>query len=263
MPLGVSVVITAYNSSETISGTLSSIGGLDGREAPARTIVFDNASTDGTVDLCRRFGWVRTVRSERNLGLARANNAAASLCPPGPILFLNPDVRVLPGSLEALAEFCDSHPSTGVAGPCMLGLDGTPQSTARRFPDLMTIAARRTALGSTESGRRRVSEHMPRPDPLGAPRTADWLVGAALWVTAAGRRRFGLMSPGYFLYFEDVELCWRAWSSGMEVWLVPASRMEHVPRRQSARSAAALLLHLRSMCRFYRDHPRAISGGRP
>jgi hypothetical protein len=44
---------------------------------------------------------------------------------------------------------------------------------------------------------------------------------------------------------------------------VPASLMEHVPRRQSARSAAALLLHLRSMCRFYRDHPQAISGGRP
>jgi GT2 family glycosyltransferase len=95
----------------------------------------------------------------------------------------------------------------------------------------------------------------------GEPVRVDWAMGAALWVTSAGRKTFGLMSERYFLYFEDVELCWRVWDSGMEVWLVPGARMEHVARRQSAgRPGRALWLHLRSMLRFYADHPKAMMG---
>ncbi len=265
MPVEASVVITTFNSSGTIARCLSSLVNLDCSEAPRRIVVFDNASTDGTPEISSRFGCVRTVRSERNLGLARANNAAASLCGPGPVLFLNPDVVVLPGSLSRLGQFCSGSDRVGIAGPALTSSGGTPQSSARSFPDPAAIAARRTPFGSTRAGRAAALRHLTarRSEDGGAFRV-DWLTGAAMWITSEGRESFGLMSEKYFLYFEDVELCWRAWEKGFEVWLVPDARMEHVPRRQSAgRPGRALWLHLRSMARFYQDHPGALIGRCP
>ncbi len=263
MPTEVSLVITAYNSAETIGRTLGSVYALPSSEAPRETVVIDNASTDRTVEVVRGFPRARMLRSRRNLGLARANDLAASLCPPGSILFMNPDVEVLPGALPELGAVERLHPRAGVIGPRMVDRSGNTQSTARTFPGPLEIAARRTPLGATRAGRAYLERHMPDAD-LSAPSRADWLVGAALWVTAAGRERFGTMSRRYFLYFEDVDLCWRAWESGMEVWYCPSSTMVHVPRRQSAgRPGRALWLHLSSMVRFFADHPEALTGRCP
>ncbi|HOZ18168.1 MAG TPA: glycosyltransferase family 2 protein [Candidatus Fermentibacter daniensis] len=263
MPAEASVVITTYNSSRTIAGCLSSLLDLDPCEIPRRIVVFDNASSDGTPGLCASFRDVRTVRCERNLGLARANNIAAGLCGPGPVLFLNPDVIVRPGSISRLEAFCSESDGIGIAGPRLLSADGRIQSSARRFPDPSAIAARRTPWGRTRAGRAAIERHMPH-NPDDNPTPVDWLVGAAMFVTARGREAFGLMSERYFLYFEDVEMCWRAWENGFEVWHVPDAVMEHESRRESAgRPGRALWLHLRSMLRFYSDHPGALTGRCP
>jgi len=262
MPADVSVIITTYNSSRTLGRCLGSLLDLTGGDAPRSIVVFDNASSDGSEAIARGFRGVRTVRSDRNLGLARANLAAAGLCGPGPVLLLNPDVIARPGSVSALSDFCGSHPGVGIAGPSLLSPEGLVQHSARSFPGPAAILARRTPWGATPAGRAAISRHLPPPADRPVP--VDWIVGAAMWITRGGRERFGLMSPRYFLYFEDVDLCWRAWESGSEVWLVPGAVMEHVSRRESAgRPGRALLLHLRSMLRFYSDHHGALFGRRP
>ncbi|MDM7992864.1 MAG: glycosyltransferase family 2 protein [Candidatus Fermentibacter sp.] len=262
MPAEVSVIITTYNSSGTLGLCLRSLLDLTGDDAPRAIVVFDNASSDGSFAIARGFRGVRAVGSDRNLGLARANGIAAGLCGHGPVLLLNPDVIARPGSISTLSEFCGSHPWVGIAGPRLLSPDGLIQHSARSFPDPASILARRTPWGATPAGRAATARHLPPP--VDRPSPVDWIVGAAMWVTAAGRERFGLMSPRYFLYFEDVDLCWRAWESGSQVWLVPGALMEHVSRRESAgRPGKALLLHLASMLRFYSDHHGALSGRRP
>lgn len=262
MPAEVSVIITTYNSSGTLGRCLESLLDLSGGDAPRAIVVFDNASSDGSEAIARGYRGVRSVGSRRNLGLARANGIAAGLCGPGPVLLLNPDVIARAGSISTLSDFCGSRPGVGIAGPRLLSADGSIQHSARRFPDPASILARRTPWGATKAGRAALSRHLhPQAD---RPSPVDWIVGAAMWVTAEGRERFGLMSPRYFLYFEDVELCWRAWESGSEVWLVPGAEMEHVSRRESAgRPGRALLLHLASMLRFYSDHHGALFGRRP
>lgn len=262
MPAEVSVIITTFNSSGTLGRCLESLLGLTGGDAPRTIVVFDNASSDGSDAIARRYRGVRTVVSGRNLGLAKANGIAAGLCGPGPVLLMNPDVIARPGAISALSDFCGSHPGVGIAGPRLLSPDGLIQHSARSFPDPASILARRTPWGATAAGRAAIARHLAPS--TGKPAPVDWVVGAAMWVTAAGRKRFGLMSPRYFLYFEDVDLCWRAWESGSEVWLVPGALMEHVSRRESAgRPGKALLLHLASMLRFYSDHHGALSGRRP
>jgi hypothetical protein len=265
MPLDLSVVVTAYNSAAVLPRLLDSIAALPAGESPAETIVVDNASADGTADVVAAdYPGARLIRNRRNLGLSRANNAGAAEACGSHLLFLNPDVRVLPGSLPVLMDAAEGEAEAALLGPAMRDAGGRPQSTARSFPTLLDIALRRTPLGSTRWGRRRLRGHLFPVDGSGTV-DVDWLVGAAMWLTPKGRSRVGLMSPRFFLYFEDVEWCWRARACGMRVLYVPGASMEHVPRRESASGAGRVLWHhLWSMVKFYAAHPACAVGlGRP
>ena len=249
MALDLSVVITTYNSSRTIRAALGSLAALEGEEAPAEIIVVDNASTDGSAGLAAAFDGVRVIRSTSNMGLARANNAGAAAAGCSSLFFMNPDVEVLPGCFRKLGDFAASSPGACLLGPLTLGADGEPVSSARTFPSMLDVLLRRSPLGRLATMRDRLDRHL-YPAGLDAPSQVDWLCGAALWLTASGRDRVGLMSESYFLYFEDVEWAWRAHTRGMEVWLVPEARVRHAGARESARS----------MLIFYSTHPSAILG---
>ncbi len=258
MPLDLSVIITTYNSAQVLPDLLTSLARLSEDDSASEVIVVDNASADETLRIAESFPHTRIIRSSVNSGLATANNMGADAAGGSSLLFLNPDTVVLPGSLSTLMEFESAHSRAGLLGPSMIGSTGELQSTARTFPSIADIALRRTSLGQTDWGSRRLKRHLFPVDDA-APATVDWLVGAAMWLTASGRERIGLMSDRYFLYFEDVEWCWRAHDAGMEVWYVPASRMRHVCSRESAESAGnALWHHLRSMVRFFTEHPSSI-----
>jgi N-acetylglucosaminyl-diphospho-decaprenol L-rhamnosyltransferase len=260
MPSGAAVIIVSYNSASTLGDTLDSLLSLEAYERPAEIILFDNCSRDTSAEVGESRSGVRVIRSGRNLGLAAAATEASSISRQPRLLLLNPDVLVQQGSIAALLEFEELHQDAGVAGPAMYSPEGEFQPTARTFPTLLDIAGRRTPLGRLPSIHKRVVRHLglcPSVDPI----AADWLVGAAIWLTRKGRTALGGFSPRYFLYFEDVDLCWRSWEAGLGVWWVPQARVTHVCRRESAgKPGKALWMHLRSMCRFYLDHPRAAFG---
>jgi GT2 family glycosyltransferase len=260
MSLDLSVIVTTYNSARYLGGLLDSIEELPADEKPLETVVVDNASADESASIADSRDGVKLIRSPRNMGLARANNTGARAAAGSHLLFLNPDTRLLPGALPVLMDFSRTHPAAMILGPAMTGTEGNPQSTARTYPGLLDILLRRTFLGRLPGADRRIRRHLYA---YGTDRAVkvDWLVGAALWLTPAGREVIGLMPENYFLYFEDVEWCWQANHSGGEVWYVPDSVIRHVHRRESAGgSVKALGHHLASMLRFFSRHPSAITG---
>jgi N-acetylglucosaminyl-diphospho-decaprenol L-rhamnosyltransferase len=258
MALDLTVVITTYNSAAVIGASLASLLALPPDEAPAGITVVDNASSDDSAAIAESFPGVAVIRYGRNAGLARANNLGAAGAGPGSILFLNPDTVILPGAFAALATFEEEHPDAAILGPATIDARGAIQSTARTFPSLLDIALRRSFLGRIPTSRSKIARHLHPVDGT-APARVDWLVGAALWLTRRGREKVGLMSEDYFLYFEDVDWCWRARESGMEVWLVPDAVIRHECARESAsRPGRALWHHLRSMVRFFSRHPSAL-----
>ncbi len=259
-----SAVITTYNSGSVIEGAIDSILSLDPGESPCDIIVADNHSRDDTGRILSSYGNRITVLFNlSNLGLSRANNLASARAGGDSIFFLNPDAEVLPGAVTRLFQFQEEHPDAAILGPAMLDASGNLQSTARTWPSPRVIAARRTAFGGSRAGKRISRDHLTRFASDSEPVMPHWLVGAALWLTPAGRRRVGLMSEKYFLYFEDVEWCWRAWKTGMEVWYVPGARIRHVCRRESASGGKTLKYHMKSMIRFLLSHPGVIAGAGP
>jgi N-acetylglucosaminyl-diphospho-decaprenol L-rhamnosyltransferase len=259
-----SAVITTYNSGAVVDGALTSLLSLPASEAPAEVAVVDNASEDDTIDVVSRYGnRVFLIRNQSNLGLSRANNIGSGMVSGDCILFLNPDTQIIPGTASALLSFTEKNRNAALLGPAMVNETGQLQSTARTWPSPAVLASRRTAFGRTAAGRKLIDRHMNAHMTTDSPARVPWLVGAAIWLTPSGRHGVGLMSTDYFLYFEDVEWCWRAWSRGMEVWFVPEARIKHVCRRESTGSRSALRHHLKSMLTFYLKHPGVLTGSGP
>ncbi|MBD3278557.1 MAG: glycosyltransferase [Candidatus Aegiribacteria sp.] len=255
-----SIVITTYNSASTLEDTLLSIRELDDTESPVETVVVDNASEDVSAEIAEGFPGVRLIRTDRNLGLARANNIGASEVSGKSILFLNPDARLKSGTPLKFMEFEASHSDAALLGPRIIDSGGRWQSSARTYPTPFDIALRRTPLGRLSCFQSRLDRHMFPVSEM-TPASVDWLSGAALWLTSAGKKNIGLMSERYFLYFEDVQWCMRANRAGMKVWYVPEAVVIHEGRRESSRGLSkALWFHLMSMIRFFCEFPCALAG---
>src|SRR5580700_5040081 len=103
----ISVVIVGWNAKHYLELCLDSLAKAPPRRS-MEVLVVDNASTDGSVEMIEsKFPWVKLIKSPENLGFSRGNNLAIRQCQGRYIALVNPDVLVLPGCIDALAEFLD------------------------------------------------------------------------------------------------------------------------------------------------------------
>lgn len=253
MAVRLGIVIVHYNTPDDLGRCLASL--LE--HAPAcshEILVVDNASTVAGLDaLQERFASVRWLRNTENVGYARGCNQGLAAVAADYHLLLNPDIVVLPGALDALLAFADGHPRAGIVGPQLLNDDGTVQDSCRRFYTFRTLLLRRTVLGKLFPDSRTVRLHLMRDFDHAAPRPVDWVLGGCLLVRREALARCGPMDERFFLYFEDVDWCYRMWQSGFEVVYAPTARFVHRHRRSSARGtfSRSFWLHLGSMISFY------------
>jgi GT2 family glycosyltransferase/lipopolysaccharide/colanic/teichoic acid biosynthesis glycosyltransferase len=177
-------------------------------------------------------------------------------------LVLNPDIVVLPGALDRLVEFMDEHPEVGIAGSKLLNEDGSLQYSCRRFYTFWTLVLRRTPLGRLFKNGRTISNYLMLDYDHEQSREVDWVIGACMIVRKEALADFGGMDERFFLYFEDVDWCYRVWQSGWKVWYVADSVMRHSYARESARPGLSkqIITHGLSMIHFYEKWGKAIYG---
>lgn len=211
----------------------------------AITIV-DNDSQDGSFEAMTAAvaGWprdgvpVRVIQSGHNGGFGAGNNAGiraglpdgfAGRSPGGQrpdfVYILNSDAFPAPDAIRTLLDHLQVHPATGFAGSYIHGADGEPHRTAFRFPSVAGEfeAALRFGPVSRLLAHRIVAQ--PIPD---ATCRVDWLAGASLMMRQDVLDRIGLFDEGFFLYFEETELCHRAASAGWPTDYVRESRVTHI-----------------------------------
>jgi GT2 family glycosyltransferase len=225
--MDISVVIVGWNARHYLELCLESLADAPPRRT-TEILVVDNASTDGSAEMIQtRFPHVKLIGSTENLGFAKGNNVAIRQCRGRYIALVNPDVIVLPGCLDALADFLDQNPKVGNVGPRVLNPDGTLQSTCRRFPTLWNNFCSATALASAYKGSRFFAgEHMfffPHDRTL----AVNVLVGCFSMVRREAFEAVGLLDEGLFMYGDDVDWCRRCWNAGWEVAFFPGARAIH------------------------------------
>jgi GT2 family glycosyltransferase len=204
----------------------------------------DNASTDGSASHVSAFAPRATlVRNPVNVGFGRAVNQAAAASTAPLLLIMNPDCRLVPGSVAALRAVVDAEPSCAVVGPRILDPDGAVQGSARGDPDMLTGLFGRTGrlrglIPSLQVARRNVVvEDAIRSGQRSV--VVDWVSGACMLVRREAFSAVGGFDERYFLYWEDADLCRRLRSRGFQVRYVPGATAVHQVGRSSRTSRAS------------------------
>jgi N-acetylglucosaminyl-diphospho-decaprenol L-rhamnosyltransferase len=202
----------------------------------------------------------RLIVNERELGFAaNANQGIAATTSPY-VVVANPDTEARAGAVELLAKFADLHPRAGIVGPQLLFPDGRWQPSRRRFPTVSGTIVRRTPLRKVLRPETRQLDHYLLEDRPSEPAQADWMLAAFLLLRRTMLDELGGFDPGFRLYGEDIDLCYRAAKAGWERWYVPEAVVTHAHAAVTDRRflTTRTIWHWRGIMRFVRKHPERL-----
>jgi GT2 family glycosyltransferase len=202
----------------------------------------------------------RLLENERPLGFAANVNRGIAQTAGEYVLVVNPDALPEANAVAELVGFADVHPRCGVAGPRMLFPDGSWQPSRRRFPTVTGTLVRRTPLRLVFRPFEHQRAHYLLDERPTEPVRADWMLGAFLLLRRTMLDELGGFDPGFRLYGEDIDLCYRAAKAGWERWYVPAAVVYHGYERTSDRRflTRRTLWHWSGILRFVRKHPERL-----
>ncbi len=253
--MDISVVIVSWNTKLYLEQCLESLAAAPPRRS-MEIIVVDNASIDGSPEMIEaRFPGIKLIRSGENLGFAKANNLAIRQCQGRYISLVNPDVKVLPGCLDALADFLDQNPTVGNVGPRILNPDRTLQSSCRQYPTLWNNFCSAAGLATAfKKSRVFAGEHMLFfPHDRTAP--VDVLVGCFWMLRREALEAAGLLDEGFFVYGEDVDWCRRCRKAGWQVVFFPGAEAIHARGGASAADpVTSAVVQQRSILYYWSKH---------
>ena len=251
----VSVVIVSFNVRDYLLQALSSL--YADTSIPFEVIVVDNASTDGSAETVElRFPQVTVVRHDTNEGFGKANNTGFSRSRGDFVLLLNPDVVVDPGCLKILSDFLLATPAAGAAGPRLRRPDGRLDLAARRgFPTPAAAFYRLVLLSRIFRKSPRFNRYNMGAFDEREVHEIDAGTAACLMLRRAAIDKVGLFDPEFFMYGEDLDLCYRLKAGGWKIFYVPGAGALHVKGASSRQASASMLYEFhRAMWRFHRKH---------
>jgi N-acetylglucosaminyl-diphospho-decaprenol L-rhamnosyltransferase len=247
-PTDLSIVIVSWNTRTLLAQCLASIEATAGDLAYDLWVV-DNASGDGSVAMVReRFPQVHVLENQTNVGFAAANNQAIPQTTGSLILLLNSDTIVQPHALAEIVRFMRATPRAGIVGANVVNVDGSPQRCFGRFPTVLSETIYAWGLDA----------YLPIEPSIGMRNHAiptDWVLGAALTVRRAALDQVGLLDTGYFMYSEEVDLCYRVKRAGWENFVLPSARIIHLGGESTKQSEAIMKAYLfHSKVRYFGKH---------
>jgi GT2 family glycosyltransferase len=252
----VSISIVNYNAKDFLDNCIRSILSSI-KKYSYEVIVVDNASTDGSRDIAKKYTGVIYIQNASNLGFIKANNIGLKNSRGKYVLSLNNDTVVKNGAIEKMIDFMDKTIDAGAVGPKLLNSDGSIQMQCRRcfptpssslfyFLGLSRLFPKSKAFGSYL---------MTYLDDI-AVSEVDSLCGAAMMVRREIIDRVGLMDENYFMYGDDIDWCYRIKRAGWKVYYLPEAEMVHYGGRGGSRykSYRNIFEFHRVMAVFYKKH---------
>jgi N-acetylglucosaminyl-diphospho-decaprenol L-rhamnosyltransferase len=243
-------VIVNYNAGEALSECVASLASAGVSEI----VVVDNKSSDGSAELAaREFPHIKTLFPTRNLGYGGGANFGAKNTAGEYILVCNPDLIVRPGGVAALESTLDNRPEIALTGPMLLESSGVVYPSGREFPG-MGEAIGHGFLGLFWGGNPWTKRYRHIGSDQHTPRLADWVSGAFFLVRRDAFESVGGFDDRYFMYVEDVDLCWRLKRKGWEIWYDPTAQVVHEQGLSASQHPYKMLVaHHLSMWRFARQ----------
>ena len=244
-------VVVNYEAGAALCRCVESLLADTSAGAAPHVVVVDNGSSDGSAAAVEHaFPTVTVLQPGENLGYARAANLGIQATDAPVVAVCNPDLEVGEGTAAAMFGRFAAEPDLAAVGPMIRNPDGTIYPSARAVPRL------RDAVGHGLFGLARPTNRFTRryrqldADPR-RRRDVDWVSGAAVWLRRDAIAGVGGWDERYFMYVEDVDLCWRLRRAGWRVGYEPAGSVMHVQGATTAKHPYRMIAeHHRSLLRF-------------
>ncbi len=264
--LDLSIIIVSHGHEALLPKALSAlVNGLKG--VTAEVILVDNLGradfTKGLADLPALPFEVRVMVNPAPAGLSRNTNQAATMARGQFILMINPDTEYHSGQLSDAIEYLRQHPQAGGLGCKLLYPDGSLQRTYRKFPILPVIFIRGLYASRWPFQPGFYKRSLMQDVTLDQPTAVDWVLGA--WVLMRRDDFFALrgLDERFFLYYEDIDLCYRIHQRGQSVVYFPDLIFYHRYDRGSAKAplGKAWQMHAGSICKYFAKHRYLLRAG--
>ena len=259
----ISVVIVSYNTREILRACIEQLFAVT-KDMDIEVILVDNASRDLSAEMVEEsFPIVKLIRSKVNLGFAGANNLGFKEATGEYILLLNPDALVEEGAMQKSLTHIQANPDIGMGGGMLIDRNGQMQPSARLYPSLLNEFLVLTGLAFRYPKSRFFGRFDRTWDDSGRPTRVDWVPGAFTLIRKTALDQVGVFDPRFFLYYEEVDLCYRFNKANWQIWYWPDVLVKHwggessktVEHVEISTSGSQLTLwRMRSALMYYRKH---------
>jgi N-acetylglucosaminyl-diphospho-decaprenol L-rhamnosyltransferase len=241
-------VVVDYDAGQVLAGCVTSLLA----EGVGQVVVVENGAADGARAALEAAGLaVPVVVPGHNVGYgAGANRGMAATPTTEFVLVCNPDLQVHPNAVTELVEVLDAEPAWALVGPRIMTPEGETYPSVRRFPT-MAEATGHALLALFRPDNRFSRRYRPLNAGGDGLSAADWVSGACFLARRSALEELGGFDESYFMFAEDMDLCWRAHRAGWGVGVQPAAVVTHAEGVSRRRHPYRMLLaHHRSAFRF-------------
>lgn len=241
-----SVIIVNYNTKDLLKNCVDSVR----KTFPdAQIIVVDNCSCDGSREEILKMP-VKGVLLEENAGFSKANNIGLKQAQGKHVLFLNPDTLVKEGTLERCLDFLKTHKNAGAVGCKVVLPDNTlDKACKRKFPTVFNSFCTIFKIAKLFP---RLGYNVEGDDDGVYP--VDCLVGAFMMCPETVLEKTGGFDEDFFMYGEDIDLCFRIKQAGYDIWYLGDSEITHIKGASGKKSKKARAAFYDSMSIYYKKH---------
>ncbi|MBW8034347.1 MAG: glycosyltransferase family 2 protein [Planctomycetes bacterium] len=249
-----SIIIVSWNVKDDLLACLASLR-ENPLSQPFELIVIDNDSPDETVELVKQnYPEVNLIENPNNRGFAKANNQGIELATGQYVLLLNPDTIVHPDSLDILVNFMDDNPDVGACGPKLLNEDGSAQASVRRFPTFRSVLYSHTVCRLLGLFRTQYRKWMMKDFKYDRQTDVDQIMGAAMMCRHSIIDQAGGMDENFFMYFEEIDLCYKIKQAGWRIVFYPEAVISHLGGQSSKQVPLKRIMLFKSMIAYFRIH---------
>lgn len=226
-----SIIVINYNTISYLKKFLESLRCIKPENIDVDITVVDNGSRDGSVEMVEvDFPEVRLITGNANLGYARAANLGIKSSAGEHVIVSNTDITILGDSIEKLSEYLDNNREIGIVGPKVYDdlQKSSVQSSCRSFPSIQTsLFNRYSILTKLFPGNRWSKRYLMTDSDHNKPMEVDWVSGCFFIANRWALEEVGGFDEDFFMYNEDVDLCYRIKKAGWKVAYLPYAEIVH------------------------------------
>lgn len=237
----VSIIILSYNTKELLKNCLTSVLRY-ANDVSYQVIVVDNASSDGSPEMvAKEFSQVKLIKNKTNVGFAKGNNIGVEQATHKYVLFLNSDTLLRDNSIKGMTEILEKDDTVAVVGGKLENSDGSTSKSFGSFYGIWDVIKMLFGNDRQQTSHPQTTQHV------------DWVSGGFMLIRTDVFRKLNGFDEHFFMYIEDMELCYRINKLKYGIMFYPEAKVLHKAQGSSNRSFAIIHIY-KGLVYFYKKH---------